>query len=364
MVAKIMSKNTKDSSCEVSFFSSFGFLLGAIAILFLSLKLMEPDPVLTFGPMGLPSEAGSQIIASSVPVPNTAKNNLRSWAGSGSTFASGRGGTANEDSAARYHVEPSGDGDSAGAGQGQGNADTQKLIASAISLIDGGEPYKAMSILEKILAEDPKNEQALIELAMIHQIDLHDSQSALPLMEKAFQLNPDNKIVMAELLNMYDETKQSDTGLNFFLNSYDENPTPTGAMAIGQMYLDQNRLTDAKGYWEKAAETASGEQSEIAYNTLGELYQRTGEPDKALSSLQIAADKAEQKYKSGFFANDDELGKEAVAESQLNVVRLLLSQGRKAEAEEIMAKKLQGYQGGLAEVIRNSEKSNMLYGYK
>jgi tetratricopeptide (TPR) repeat protein len=185
-------------------------------------------------------------------------------------------------------------------------------------------------------------------------------------MEKAFQVNSDNKVVLSELIGMYDELGQSDAGLATLQSIYDEKPeNTTVAMGIGQMLKEQNRPNEAIPYWEKVAENHQSEQSEIANMELGELYHKTGQWDKSLNSFQQAANKVQQKYDDGFYAHDDEMGREELVNAQLNVVKVLISQGRQREAQELLQDKVKNlYNGNLADLTKRMESSNNYYGYR
>ncbi len=364
-----MIKEGKNPSCEVGFFTSLGFLLGAVFTTFVVLLYLSPRAEIYFFPPGPNSDLrqrtqgllavnvdkGSRA-ASKRSMPRTTGGELSqvhstSVEGASYSPASGGGGASGEEISL---------------GAKPGSSEAKQLLKEAMSFVDKGEPYKAMTLLEKILADDPKNEQALIELGMIHLIDLQDTQAALPLMERAFQVNSDNKVVLSELMGIYDETGQSEAGLAYLQGLYDEKPeNATVAMGIGQMLKEQNRPHEAIPFWEKVAENPQGDQGDIAHSELGELYQKTGQLDKSLSSFQQAASSLQQKYDNGFFAHDDEMGREELVNAQLNVVKVLISQGRQREAQEIIDDKLKNlFHGNLADMTKQIEKSTMFFGYK
>ena len=67
----------------------------------------------------------------------------------------------------------------------------------------------------RILKSDPKNVEALRELAMLNLLDKKDSLAATGYFERAFVEDPNDSGVMNELLQLYQEQGEINKGLKF-----------------------------------------------------------------------------------------------------------------------------------------------------
>ena len=65
-------------------------------------------------------------------------------------------------------------------------------MESITSDIDRGQWQKALGHLEKLLAREPMNEEALVEISMIHLLDRKDPGAAIPYMKRALAINAGN----------------------------------------------------------------------------------------------------------------------------------------------------------------------------
>ncbi|HYX35861.1 MAG TPA: tetratricopeptide repeat protein [Oligoflexus sp.] len=119
-------------------------------------------------------------------------------------------------------------------------------LQKAMQLIDGGQWREAESILLAILQKDPRDEGALIEMAMLLLIDKQDSRAAQPYLERALEVNPDNEAAVQELLGVYEETRNWDQGLAF-LRSMQDDPRKTGYVdyGIGSALVSMGRPAEA-----------------------------------------------------------------------------------------------------------------------
>jgi tetratricopeptide (TPR) repeat protein len=160
-------------------------------------------------------------------------------------------------------------------------------VQSAITLIDNGNVTEAIAKLEAILKKDPKNEQALVELAMVNLLDLKQPDQAIGYLQRVMEVNPRNQVVMSELVSLYEEEGRIEEGLNFLMDLQNQDQaTPDLAYGIGQMLAMQGRDGEAIGYLEKA--TQAGDYQVRAYRDLAEAYNRSGDLNRALEAYDKA----------------------------------------------------------------------------
>ncbi|WP_141733613.1 tetratricopeptide repeat protein [Oligoflexus tunisiensis] len=126
-------------------------------------------------------------------------------------------------------------------------------LQRAMQLIDGGQWREAETMLLDILAKDPRNEGALVEMAMLLLIDKHDSRAAQPYLERAIEVNPDNEAAVQELLGVYEETHNWEQGLAF-LRSMQNDPRKSGYVdyGIGSALVSMGRSSEAIPSLQKA----------------------------------------------------------------------------------------------------------------
>lgn len=126
-------------------------------------------------------------------------------------------------------------------------------LQRAMQLIDSGQWREAENLLLEILQKDPRDEGALVEMAMLQLIDKHDSRAAQPYLERALEVNPDNEAAVQELLGVYEETRNWDQGLAF-LRSLQGDPRKTGYVdyGIGSALVSMGRPAEAIPSLQKA----------------------------------------------------------------------------------------------------------------
>jgi tetratricopeptide (TPR) repeat protein len=122
------------------------------------------------------------------------------------------------------------------------NSDLQR----AMQLIDNGQWRDAEAILLDILQKDPRDEGALVEMAMLLLIDKQDSRAAQPYLERALEVNPDNEAAVMELLAVYEENHNWEQGLSF-LRSLQNDPRKSGYLdyGIGSALVSMGRPAEA-----------------------------------------------------------------------------------------------------------------------
>ncbi|MFK7823150.1 MAG: tetratricopeptide repeat protein [Oligoflexales bacterium] len=235
----------------------------------------------------------------------------------------------------------------------------ESLLSDAMNLVDQGNHQAAAKILEKILEFDPRNEMALVEMGMIQLIDLKSPQNAIYYLQSALRVNPSNRVVLSELVGIYDELGQSGTGLNYLQQLYEETSENTAlASGIGQVLAGQGRLQEALPYLEKSAEDS---QSGVALTDLADAYSQTGNKEKSLETYQKVIDLERERVESGYYTNDPKGGKDNLAMAYMDKIAELIQQNKHSEAEDLVENKVKNLYGGdLRDIAKLFEKNRSL----
>gem|GEM_PF-2650449 len=215
-------------------------------------------------------------------------------------------------------------------------------MQKAIQLIDSGKAEEAVVMLEAIIKAEPANEQAVVELAMVNLLDLKRPEAAIEWLERGAELNPQNRIVMTELVSLYSEQQQVDAGLAFLKDIAARQPnSPDVSYGIGQLLANEGRDSEAIPYLEKAS--ASAEQKDRILSELGDAYSRQNNSERAAESYQRSieiqqaelAAKMQQGLPVGFH-------EERLYNTKLDLARELYQLGQLARAavlaEEVQAR--------------------------
>lgn len=209
-------------------------------------------------------------------------------------------------------------------------------ISKAINLIDNGSVQEAIGVLDGILKKDPRNEQALVELAMINLLDLKQPEAAMGFLQRVVEVNPRNQIVMSELVSLFEEQGRVDDGITFMTDVFHKNPESTElAFGIGQMLSLQGRDGDAISYLEKAA--TSPENLVRASRELGEAYSRTGDPEKAIESYNKAIiDQERDIAEKAGRGLPTQFAEESMNYTKMDKVREMIKLNQLEEAQQIL----------------------------
>lgn len=163
-------------------------------------------------------------------------------------------------------------------------------LQRAMQLIDSGSWREAEALLLDILAKDPRDEGALVELAMLLLIDKHDSRAAQPYLERALEVNPDNEAAVQELLGVYEETRNWDQGLAY-LRSLQGDARKTGYVdyGIGSALISMGRPGEAVPALQKAI-YEYGYKEYTAREGLAEAMVDSGRIDEGIREYQAIID--------------------------------------------------------------------------
>ena len=160
--------------------------------------------------------------------------------------------------------------------------DLQKVM----QMIDSGQWREAELMLQEILQKDPRDEGALVEMAMLQLIDKHDSRAAQPFLERTLEVNADNEAALQEILGVYEETRNWDQGLAF-LRSLPAEARKTGYVdyGIGSALMSMGRPAEAVASLQKAVYDY-GYREYTAREGLAEALVDAGRIDEGIREYQ------------------------------------------------------------------------------
>ena len=156
-----------------------------------------------------------------------------------------------------------------------------KSMQAIVSLVDTGDWKAAESELLKYLKAHPKDEGALVELAMIQLIDKKDSKAAMPYLERAAAVNPQNESILNELLVLYQETDSLGAGLKFLKSLPKEDLSGVLDYSIGSTLNASGKSEEAIEYLYRSLDGDRVDQV-LAKEELADAFLDTGRVDEAL----------------------------------------------------------------------------------
>ncbi len=210
------------------------------------------------------------------------------------------------------------------------SGDVKEAIQDAMRLINNNQLVEAKSLLEKLVANNPENDEVLTQLALINLLDFKDEESAQPLFEKALALNPNNKTALAELVEIYAD-RGDESGVKNLQSLYEKNPDNNNlALGIGQVLIESNPKA-AIPYLEKGGEKA--------LTDLGEAYSLAGDYPKALETHLRQEESITSKLQSG---SGGDFLQEELLQVRINIIGDLVATGDQNQGlkklEEIKSK--------------------------
>ncbi len=124
-------------------------------------------------------------------------------------------------------------------------------LRQAMQLVDEGRWNEAEILLEKLLQAEPKNEAALIELAMLKILERNDRKAGQELLERAVRVNPSNESAVIELVSLYEENRGWEEAYTFF-QSLPDGSSSVVEYARGSALLALGRSEEAVEHLQKA----------------------------------------------------------------------------------------------------------------
>lgn len=213
--------------------------------------------------------------------------------------------------------------------------DAEELLNAAIQLVDRGEWQEAEKKLLEIVKQDPKNEGALVELAMINLLDKKDPMQALPYMEGALRANADNESMVTELLSIYSNQGRSQEAIDFLKELGKENPeSPALDYGLAQAMMQAGKPEQAVDYLQRSIEQKSGRERDHLVEQLGDTYAELGQTDQALEAWREVLERKKAHMES--FPEHKEYMQEQFDHIRLKYVSGLLDSDNLQEADEIL----------------------------
>lgn len=206
------------------------------------------------------------------------------------------------------------------------------LMEQALKLVDEGKAAEAEAVFRQVLQEDPNNQTALSELAMIYLIDKKDAQGAMPYLEQAVRLNPDNQVMVNELINAAHQTGRIDETIQFL----QQLPGAEGGVVeagVAKAYQSIGEAAKAIPHYEKALETGAGDRGQVLEN-LGDAYLQTGDFTKALGVFQDGIAAARENMERD---PRNPMAKETYNTMRIKTATVALDMGRREEATRMIS---------------------------
>lgn len=158
--------------------------------------------------------------------------------------------------------------------------DLEDWLAKADRTIDKG---RKIALLEKALTyapEDVRLREKLIEAYKSHG----QWTQAASMLEKMAGKTPDEKI-LNDLLGVYETMSDQKGVVSVMRRLIERNPKDAGLkIRLANVLEESGKLAEAGLVYEAALKDTGKEESAPLYKTLGYLYTRTGQPQKAISS--------------------------------------------------------------------------------
>ena len=151
-----------------------------------------------------------------------------------------------------------------------------------------GEKEEMKAAIDKALAIDPEDPEALFARATLKADYLSDNKGAIADFKEAIRQSPGDSSAWNSLGLVYADlgaTREAEATLKRAIELDPDDPVGYANLAI--YYLDQNRVHDAKAMIDKALSVDPA--FDIAMVARGRYYLQTGETDKALDDLLAGA---------------------------------------------------------------------------
>ena len=162
----------------------------------------------------------------------------------------------------------------------------EELFVASLELIDNGDWPKGEKNLLRILKSDPKNVEALRELAMLNLLDKKDSLAATGYFERAFVEDPNDSGVMNELLQLYQEQGEINKGLKFLKAIPEEKKQgPAVDYGIATALSSNGKVEEAISFYQKAVDLMNEGDLTIKED-LADAYGQVGRSAEALDYYQ------------------------------------------------------------------------------
>ena len=123
----------------------------------------------------------------------------------------------------------------------------ENMLLSAVEKFEAGDPDGAVSVLKKVVAEDPENDAAWYYLAQSYVVK-NDLESAEQCYRMAAELDPENFWYRYRLARLYSVTSRPELTISMYEKLLEDFPKKS------DLYLDMVELYSAQREYEKALE--------------------------------------------------------------------------------------------------------------
>ena len=168
------------------------------------------------------------------------------------------------------------------------------FLADAQSALRAGQYDAAVEALARVVALDPGNVDAQIELSRLHLV-FQDVDLSLREAERAVELAPEDPEALNTLARALDWTGDYESALDKALDALDIDPNNATTLAvIAEIYTDVGNWETANEYITQAL--AADAQNVLALRNQAYLYERQGDYTLAVETYQKAVDVAPNRF--------------------------------------------------------------------
>jgi Flp pilus assembly protein TadD/transglutaminase-like putative cysteine protease len=167
-------------------------------------------------------------------------------------------------------------------------AKTDELIESGLAAMNAGNPREAIPLFQRALELEPKNKQAWNDLGLTY-LRLGQFEDAATSFRRQIEVNPYDEHAYDYLGVTLAQQRKFDDAVAAYRKQLELNPLDTIAHAgLGALYLEQHKYADAVPELDKAT-VLSPDDAGLEVS-LGQAYLNTGEKDKALEAFNKGAE--------------------------------------------------------------------------
>lgn len=179
------------------------------------------------------------------------------------------------------------------------------LLCLGLDFRHGGFVDRALEAFQEVLALDPRNRYALVNLQKLHE-EQHQWPEALRLREQIADIDgekrTENRSILAFLKNEIGMNEQRAGNLPAaavtFADAIDQDAGATPAyLHLGDVRESQNNLTGAIQAWEQLIE-ASPDRAYLAFDRLERAYRAAGKPERFTETCQRLIAKKPQDWRA------------------------------------------------------------------